>query len=268
MPDAPTAKVSMAEEELKAKFREDREEQSRGSRKWNCPKDEAIAAYVDGSVDARARSRIESHLADCGYCRGLVADVVRMKGSDAPAIAVQLKQRAVMLAAPRSRRLQWILWPAVAAGAACVLIVALWVRSPQQVSVPPPAFSPTAPAPTVIAKSEPAPALRQPSGEVERNITASSHLPVLIFPQKNNVLTPQQLEFKWKAIPQSRYYEIRVVTADGDLVWSAQSENLNLKPPSDLELKDGAYFVWISAYVENGPVQKSAPVRFVVRASR
>ena len=264
MPDAKTTKVSMAEEELKPRFSKDGGNQGFASRAWNCPKDEVIAAYVDGNVDATARSRVESHLADCAHCRGLVADVVKMNESDLPAIPLQLKQKAVALATPRSRRLQWILWPTVAAGAACALIIGLWIRSPQQVNLPstPPA------APTVIAKSEPAPALRQPSREVERNFTVSSHLPVLIFPQENNVLTPQQLEFKWKAIPQSRYYEIRVVTADGDLVWSAQSENLNLRPPSDLELKDGAYFVWISAYLESGPVQKSAPVRFVVRASR
>jgi hypothetical protein len=258
----------MAEEELKPRFRKDGGNQGFATRAWNCPKDEAIAAYIDGNVDATARSRVESHLANCADCRGLVADVMKMKESDSPAIPLQLKQRAVAFAAPKLRKMQWILWPAVAAGAACALIIGLWVSGPQQVSAPPPALSPTATAPTVIAKSEPAPTLRQPSGEVERNLTASSHLPVLIFPQKNKLLTPQQLEFKWKAIPQSSYYEIRVVTADGDLVWSAQTENLNLKPPSDLVLKDGAYFVWISAYVESGPVQKSAPVRFVVRASR
>ena len=266
MPDAQTTKVNMDEEELKPRFRKDGGNQGFAFRAWNCPKDEAIAAYVDGNVDANERSRVESHLAGCAHCRGLVADVVRMKESDSPAIPLQLKQKAVTLATPRSRRLQWILWPAVAAGAACALIIGLWIRSPQQVNLP--STTPAATAPTVIAKSEPAPALSHPSGEVERNITASSHLPVLIFPQENNVLTPQRLEFKWKAIPQSRYYEIRVVTADGDLVWSAQSENLNLKPPRDLKLKDGAYFVWISAFVESGPVQKSAPVRFVVKALR
>ena len=266
MPDAQTTKVSMTEKESRPRSREDDGNQDFASSAWNCPKDDAIAAYVDGNVDATERSRVESHLADCAHCRGLVAAVVRMKERELPAVPLQLKQRAVGLATPRTRRMQWILWPVVAAGAASVLILTLWTRSPQQVNLP--STTPAATAPTVIAKSEPAPALRPPSREVERNVAASNHLPVLIFPQENNVLTPQRLEFKWKAIPQSRYYEIRVVTADGDLVWSAQSENLNLKPPSDLELRDGAYFVWISAYVESGPVQKSAPVRFIVRASR
>jgi hypothetical protein len=266
MPDAQTTKVSMTEKESKPRSREDGGNQDFASRAWNCPKDDAIAAYVDGNVDATERSRVESHLADCAHCRGLVAAVVRMKERELPAVPLQLKQRAVGLATPRTRRMQWILWPVVAAGAASVLILTLWTRSPQQVNLP--STTPAATAPTVIAKSKPAPALRQPSGQVERNLAASSHLPVLIFPQENNVLTPQRLEFKWKAIPQSRYYEIRVVTADGDLVWSAQSENLNLKPPSNLQLKDGPYFVWISAYIEGGATQKSAPVRFVVRASR
>jgi len=256
----------MTEKESKPRSPEDGGNQDFASRAWNCPKDDAIAAYVDGNVDATERSRVESHLADCAHCRGLVAAVVRMKERELPAVPLQLKQRAVGLATPRTRRMQWILWPVVAAGAASVLILTLWTRSPQQVNLP--STTPAATAPTVIAKSESAPALRQPSGQVERNLAASSHLPVLIFPQENNVLTPQRLEFKWKAIPQSRYYEIRVVTADGDLVWSAQSENLNLKPPSNLQLKDGPYFVWISAYIEGGATQKSAPVRFVVRASR
>jgi len=268
MPDAQTAKASMADEELKSKFRDEGGDQGFGSRGWNCPKDEAIAAYVDGSVDASARSRIESHLADCGYCRGLVADVVRVKESDSPAIPVQLKQRAVALAAPRSRRLQWILWPAAAAGAAFVLIVALWFRGPQQVSVPTATLSPAAPAPTVIAKSEPAPTLRRPNGQVERKLAPRGHLPLLIFPQQDKVVGREQLEFKWKAIPRSRYYEIRVVTSEGDLVWSGQSEQVDLKLPSDLKLKDGAYFVWILAYMDDGRVQNSGPVRFQIRISR
>jgi len=261
-----TTRVSMAEKELKPRSREDGGSQSFASRAWNCPKEEAIAAYVDGNVDATARSRVESHLADCAHCRGLVADVVKMKERELPAVPLQLKQRAAGLTTPRTRRMQWILWPAVATGAACALIVTLLLRSPEQVNLP--SIPLAATTPTVIAKSEPAPALRQPSGEVERKLTASGHLPMIIFPQKNNVVTPGQLEFNWKAIPQARYYEIRVVTADGDLVWSGQSENLNLKPPSNLQLKDGPYFVWLSAYIEGGAVQKSAPVRFVVRASR
>lgn len=269
MPDAQTSRVGMAEEELKAMFRKDGRNRSLASRAWNCPNDEDIAAYLDGNVDITTRRRVEFHLASCTDCRGLVAAVMKMKESDSPALPLQLKDKALALAAPRSRSIRWALWPAVAAGAACALVIGLWVRGPQQESVLPSAFPPTVtPAPTVIAKSEPAPAPHQPNGELERNLAAASHLPALVFPQKNSVLTPQQLEFKWKAIPQSRYYEIRLVTADGDLVWTAQSESLKLKPPSDLRLKEGAYFVWISAYVEGGSVQKSVPVPFLVRASR
>src|ERR1700747_2212750 len=111
MPDAQSTKVNMHEEELKPRFRKDGENQGFASRAWNCLKDEAIAAYVDGNVEATARSRVESHLADCAYCRGLGADVLKMKESDSPAIPLQLRRKAVALAAPRSRRMQWMLWP-------------------------------------------------------------------------------------------------------------------------------------------------------------
>jgi anti-sigma factor RsiW len=59
----------MAEEELKPRFRKDGGNQGFATRAWNCPKDEAIAAYVDGNVDASERSRVESHLAGCALSR-------------------------------------------------------------------------------------------------------------------------------------------------------------------------------------------------------
>jgi len=89
----------MTEKESKPRSPEDGGNQDFASRAWNCPKDDAIAAYVDGNVDATERSRVESHLADCAHCRGLVADVMKMKESDSPSIPLRLKQRAVALAA-------------------------------------------------------------------------------------------------------------------------------------------------------------------------
>jgi hypothetical protein len=75
-------------------------------------------------------------------------------------------------------------------------------------------------------------------------------------------------EFRWKTVPHSRYYEIHVVTSEGDLVWEGQSEASVLRPPADLRLNDGSYFVWITAYLESGREAKSAPVKFSLASSR
>jgi hypothetical protein len=60
-------------------------------------------------------------------------------------------------------------------------------------------------------------------------------------------------------------YEIRVITADGDLVWEGQTDKLAIALPSDVILKDGSYFVWVTSYSSNGRTIKSAPAPFRVK---
>ncbi len=265
MSDARSPKVTMADEDLRSKYPHDSEIRGLGSRGWKCPPDGVIAAYLDGVADGPAKRRMESHLADCEYCRSLVVDVVRLQRFDAPALPPGLTQRAIALAAPKSGRARWILWPAAAvAGTAFVVIATFVLRSPQQLIV----RSPSAPAAPVIAKSEPAPTVSRPDRDIVRKLAPTGLLPTLISPKQDNVVAREQLEFKWKLVPRSRYYEIHLVTSEGDLVWAGQSDRVALKLPGDLTLKDGPYFVWISAYLDDGRVQKSAPVRFLVTASR
>ena len=76
------------------------------------------------------------------------------------------------------------------------------------------------------------------------------------------------LEFKLKAVPRSHYYKLHVVTPEGEPVWEAQSKTAFLRVPSDVTLREGRYFVWISAYLDDGRVQESAVIRFQVAAYR
>ena len=233
-------------------------------RGWRCLGDGVIAAYLDGVVNAADRSRIESHLADCEYCRSLVADVVTTQRLDPPALPLGLTQRAIALVDPRARRGRWILLPAAAmAGVAFVVVVTLTLRSPRQLIVP----APSAPAAPVIAKAEPA-STRPPVADVVRELTSAVVLPSVIFPKSDQVVTHDHLEFRWKAVPRSHYYKLHVVTPEGEPVWEAQSETAFLKVPSDVTLREGRYFVWISAYLDDGRVQESAVIRFQVAASR
>ena len=255
----------MADKDLKFRYPQERDGQGLSLRGWNCPGDESIAAYLDGVADVPVKIRIEAHVADCEYCRSLVADVVRLQRSDAAPLPLNLTQKAIALLAPKSRRPRWILWPAAAmAGTAFVVIATFMFRSPQELIMP----SPPAPTAPMIAKSEPAPTVRRPDRDIVRKLAPTGLSPTLIFPKRGSVIAREQLEFKWKPVPRSRYYEIHVVTSDGDLVWAGQSDQVVLKLPGDLILKDGPYFVRISAYLDDGRVQKSAPVRFLVTASR
>ncbi|HUK91824.1 MAG TPA: zf-HC2 domain-containing protein [Blastocatellia bacterium] len=44
-----------------------------------CPEIEVLTAYVEGAVSPRQKAYLESHLAWCSACRGLVGMLVRSK---------------------------------------------------------------------------------------------------------------------------------------------------------------------------------------------
>jgi Putative zinc-finger len=265
MADVRSPRMTMAEENSVAKRLPDDEDRGSPHRGWKCPSDEMIASYLDAALDSPSRSRLESHLADCEYCRALVAELAKVQRDlEMPSLPPGLMQRAVALVAPKSTRMHWLWAPAAMAGAAFLVIVAVLLRSPEQPIIP----SPSAPAAPVIAKSEPAPTLGPPAHEVVRKPYSADLLPSIVSPHPGSIVARERLEFQWETVPHSRYYEIRVVTAEGDLVWEGQSEGSVLQPPADVTLNDGSYFVWITAYLENGREAKSAPVSFSLASPR
>ena len=227
-----------------------------------CPGNHILAGYVDGGLDEAAARRTESHLADCAACRSLVGDVVTMRRLEATPLPLGLKQRAIASTAPSRTRPRWVLIPATAAGLTLVLIVVVLIRGPRnEISLI--SRSPAAP---VVAKSETPTAPGGAAPNIVRKSAPSESLPALIFPGDGRVVRPSELILKWKVVPHARYYEIHVVTSEGDPVWQSDSERTDAKLSPDITLKDGTYFVWITAYLDDGRVQKSTPVRFVVNA--
>jgi hypothetical protein len=266
MPDVRSPRIKMAEENSAAKRRPADEDRSLPHRGWKCPSDERIASYLDAAVDSPSRSRLESHLANCEYCRTLVAELAKVqRDREMPFLPSGLMQRAVALVPPKSTRMHWLWAPAAAmAGMAFVVIVAIALRGPELRVIP----SRSTPAAPVIAKSEPAPTRSAPVNEVVRKPSSGDLLPSVVSPRRGSIVERERLEFQWKTVPHSRYYEIHVVTSEGDLVWQGQSEGSVLQPPADVTLTDGPYFVWITAYLENGREAKSVPVRFALDSSR
>ena len=66
---------------------------------WRCPDDARLAAYVDHRLIGRDQSRLERHLAGCGYCLGQVAALTRLQDVPLPAdIPVNAVVRARELA--------------------------------------------------------------------------------------------------------------------------------------------------------------------------
>jgi hypothetical protein len=215
-------------------------------------------------LDVRRKARLEDHLADCPHCRLIVADVIRAQMQlNLPEPPHELMRKAVRTAlqGPPS----WgRIWVPLGALASIVLVGTLAVvfRDPGRAIV----FSPPAlpPAP-VIAKSEAVAVPREPVRDIIRKPRTTDPVPTILSPVPDSVVRGDRLQIRWKPISQSRYYGVRVVTSDGDLVWDNQTEKVTLSLPSAVALKEGSYFVWVTANLADGRIAKSPPVRFLVK---
>ncbi len=263
MPDTNSSKMTMADEDFRSMLGRSGKDKALPGRKWSCPADETIAAYADGALGDVRRAWVEFHLAGCRRCRLLVGWVIKaQREMDPPLPRAELKWKAIGLVGRKSSSRRWIWAPVGALGAVALLAFATVVsRKPEKLIIQAPP-SPSAP---LIAKSEPSAPLRPPVPEISRKRTSAELLPSLISPHADSVVRRERLDFSWKLIPHSRYYEVHVVTSDGDLVWQGQSESSELRPPSDLVVREGSYFVWITAYLADGRVAKSSPVKFIVK---
>lgn len=237
-------------------------------RRWSCPGEAAIGAYIDGALDEQASGRVANHLSDCAYCRKLVAATVKsQRAENVPEVPANLMRRAREAGQEQGKRQVWwqSAWrwaPASSAAAALVcagLIITLW-RAPQDVGIPKQA-APTGPAISKVEETRPAEAA--PS-EQERKPRHYEAAPTVIAPQGGQVVSRKGLRFSWNPVPGAISYEVRVVTSEGDLVWEGRSEGTEMRVPDGLTLSSGKYFVMTSATLDSGRTRTASPVEFQV----
>jgi len=233
-------------------------------RRWNCPGEEIVAAFIDSRLDEKVKSRVQSHLADCDYCRELVATTVKLQRIEAsPEVPLGLARRAQVAGAAQSKGWAWSWAPATSAAmlVAAGLTLSVW-RAPKELELQ----KWPAPAAPAIAKLEtPAAPLSIEPVRKSKNYEAA---PRVIVPGAGEVLSRKSLVFRWNAVPNALFYQVRLVTRDGDLIWERSSGTTELTVPDALVLKDGKYFLMVSAAMENGKARKAETVDFQVRNDR
>jgi hypothetical protein len=261
MPDSNSPRVTRAEEDSFTALIE-RGDQSRLNRKWSCPSDHMIAVYTDGVLGKRKRAWVEFHLARCDRCRMVVADVVKTQRHSDPLVPpVQLIRKAMGLVEKQPLSRRWVWAPAgVLAGIALVAAVTVVSRKQEQLTFP----APPVPSSPLVSKSEPVATPRAALRDIVRAPQRAEQLPTILSPRPDSILQAERLQFSWKPISHSRNYEVKVVRADGDVVWTGETEKSALQVPADVSLRDGPYFAWVTAYLEDGRNMKSAPVRFLI----
>jgi hypothetical protein len=242
-----------------------------GQRSWRCPDEADLAAYVDARLADRAQRRLEAHLADCVFCLDRVVFLLRREVSPEPEVPPGLLARARDLGADGKEARWWAewRWRTAAAAAACVVLgVFIWLRQPSPPSVP---FA-GSPTPSVGVSPPAAPAATAvPSAppRVVRNGRRASVALRLLFPREGAIVPREGSDFRWTEVRGCLFYEIRLMTGEGDLVWEARVEATQTRIPANVQLAPGGkYFVSVRAYLPEGKTLPAGVVGFLVAEDR
>ena len=257
-----------------------------GRRGWRCPDEIQLAAYVAQRLSSSARNSIEAHVADCDFCLSQVAFLTQSADwANSVEVPAPLLSGARKLVARRPSRVinrGWR-WAATTAAVACsalvVVVIVLQLRRQESVSTtsgplvaqqnrPEPVTSPqiaVAPPAPQLAPSQTVqtPKTKSPQTPVVRSKTAADPLPKLISPQDGAVVRREDLEFRWEPVSDAIFYDVRIMSAEGNLVFVEQTEDTRLKPDSTAPLVPGTkYFVVARAHLRQGKAAKSSVVSF------
>ncbi len=239
-----------------------------GRRGWRCLSDEQLACYVDGSLGPVDKARFENHLSGCRFCLAAVAASMRQQASSTVAqVPPALVRRAADLVPEKGsgrRTWRWLLAPAMAT---LVVTSAVLLRSPEPARFTPPPLDGPA-----IKEAQPEIPRPNASAAAVRHSTVRSIRPInvgvqLLEPGPGVTVGRASLRFRWHAVKDASYYNVRVANAEGDLVWEAQSSSTSAQPPAALAIRPGKHFVWVQAHLTDGRMLKSEAVEFIVGSS-
>jgi len=253
-----------------------------------CPEDLQLAAYVDGTLDAATRPGLELHLADCGRCRDEISFLVRAgEWPEAEKAPPWLVRKAEELGARTQRKPFAFDWrwatATVAASFAILFLILFAVRfrtsnlpseragaeePPSNISVA--VNSPGTPEPrnnNVIVQSspiiKPAKTNPEPSAPLIRKSETANGSPSLLAPRDGSIVKREALSFRWQNAPDAVSYEVSVMTASGDLVFSRQTESQSLDASGEVSLQTSTkYFVTVRAHLRDGRTIRSSIVSF------
>ncbi len=212
-------------------------------RAWRCPDEVTLAAFVDGGLPETVRSRVQGHLADCGFCLQHVAAVLRSQGTPTPDVPAPLLARARGLAEKPTDGIPGFAWRWGMISAAAGLILVAAVQVWQFRTAPVPETSPA---------------------EV-RSVPCQLVAPELLSPEEGSIVGREQIDFRWREVAGAIYYEIQLVTAEGDVLWQGRTEETDALMPGTVPIAPGQeVYVWVRARLLDGKTLKSDTVGFTL----
>lgn len=264
-----------------------RERNANGSRHdWRCPGETQLAAYVDQTLDAKARALLETHLAACSACIEQVAFLQR--ASDWPEsgqVPIQLLIRARSLV-PEKRKTSLVWnwrWVPVTVAALLIVVFGLFAwralrsrTSPvtneplvaQNEPAQQPLAIPSASRPATNTSSPPIARHREPSPQsaapLVRNGEPASQSPKLIFPTEGATIKRAAVPIRWEAVSSATYYDVSIKSVSGDTIFEGRTSEAHLSIPPERLTSAGKYFATVRAHFSDGSATKPNLVSFKI----
>ncbi len=230
------------------------------SHRFHCPDEHQLAAYVDQQLIGAERERVESHLAKCDTCLRQVGFLVKesqLPVESVPAFLLDCAKK-VDTEAHTNTSFDWR-WITVPAGIAVIALgLVIWREARSHAEENSMTLA-TAQQPSAAVVRDKA---RSEAEMAVRSESPSASLPHVLSPEAGVVVHAADFIIHWEAMPNATAYEVRVVTVDGDLVWSKRLHENSAKAPQ--VLRPGMkYFVWVRAFLANGKTEQSEAVGFI-----
>lgn len=229
--------------------------------RFPCPDEHQLAAYVDQQLVGAERGRVESHLVKCDSCLQRVGFLIKHSQVSTASVPVSLIRRAQGLrtAADAKALFVWK-WASVAAGIAVIAIGMLVWREARPNTEEHSMILATVQAP-------PAPVIPDHATSAAetavRSASPAGSRPVVLSPQPGAMVHGSDFTIRWEPVPNSAAYEVRIVTADGDLVWRKRVQGNSVSLPKKTLRPGLKYFVWVRAWLADGKSQQSQAIGFI-----
>jgi len=212
----------------------------------DCLRPRQLAAWMDGGLCDTEHKSAEQHLADCDFCLNQLALLLRSEDSSSTAsLPASVTERAERMAVQPLRRSHgYRVW-----ATAAVVILAVGLISIQWM-------------PDVSAPGE------SPLQQT-RYIDRGRQEPRLLAPDSGSMIRPVDQVFRWTPVPGSLFYDVRLVSLDGDLLLRERVDGTRWLIPQSLVLKAGEeYYVRVDAYLSDAKFLSSEHVLFTVDDDR
>ncbi len=216
-----------------------------------CPDEKKIALYMDGDLQELELETMIRHIVDCNHCIDVIASMARARSQDLSEPDDLTMAKAYRMSEANSNQTgvkKTSNFPRWAAAAVMVLAIgALAERFTND----------TTPAVTAVTESA--------SLNTERYAKPLAKIPRILTPVEESVVNPANFTFNWLEVTGSLYYDIRIVSDDGDLVTIERVWGTQWNLPTDIGLQDGEeYFVRVDAFISDGQPLSSKHIVFKV----